>query len=377
MASIVLNSTRLRSILHNRKKDADDVQSNLNLNVNLSEAIARDTVVEFDDIEKLAYYINKPWSYFLIDEPEVFEKGQDNRTLSNRRVEINDRLADVYREAKYMLEVGREVFPDDKIQRPTNLNSSLSPKETAKRIREYLRVTQQQQVETQDEYTALHLWINAIQARGVYVRQKRLRDDTVRAFSITIEDYAMMVVNTGDNAMARIFSVIHEYCHVIFNSTGICDLSEYSDIERYINELTAHILLPVTLIEPAIKNYRFGSDIEGDEETIKMMSKAFKVSQQALLIRLHGTGMIDDTCYVELENRRQGRRSDAPSSPGGNYYTNAINSVGQKFASNVMDALGENKINRADASVLLGVGEHLVQKFSEQLSQRLNRNTAQ
>ncbi len=51
----------------------------------------------------------------------------------------------------------------------------------------------------------------------------------------------------------------------------------------------------------------------------------------------------------------------------GQFYPAAINKVGRRFARNVFDALADEAIDRADAGVLLGVGEHLVGRFRREL----------
>ncbi len=94
-------------------------------------------------------------------------------------------------------------------------------------------------------------------ATGVYVAQRRLRDDTIRAFSKVVGERAVIVVNTGDTAYARIFSALHEYCHLTLRTAGICDLDDHSAVERYCNAVAAGVLLPGELLDQVVTRLDF------------------------------------------------------------------------------------------------------------------------
>jgi Zn-dependent peptidase ImmA (M78 family) len=125
-------------------------------------------------------------------------------------------------------------------------------------------------------------------------------------------------------------------------------------------------LLPDSLVNEQLKGFKFVGDIEEDEETIKTLSNHFRVSQATLLIRLKSVGLLGDSYYAKLETRRRSRRRNTKGS-GGDYYASAINRVGRKFARDIFGALSDGKINRSDASAVLGVGEHIVGRFKDRL----------
>jgi Zn-dependent peptidase ImmA (M78 family) len=125
-------------------------------------------------------------------------------------------------------------------------------------------------------------------------------------------------------------------------------------------------LLPNSLVNNQLNGFNFVGNIDEDEETIKTLSNHFRVSQATLLIRLKSAGLLGDSYYNKLETRRRGRRRNS-SGPGGDYYASAINRVGRKFALDIFGALSDGKINRSDASAVLGVGEHIVGRFKDRL----------
>lgn len=357
-------------MLTNRNKDVDQVKSELSLKADLDTVIKQDTELDFSDIQAIAAYFKKPWSYLLIEEAEVFpKKDQDNRTYSNQQKPVSAEILDELQIANFMLDTAIEIFPQDKVIRPAiSLNTGSDISATASKIRKFLDVSLAAQIAVKDEYEALRLWAEAVQNKGVYISQRRLRDETIRAFSLTRNNHALMVVDTGDTPYARIFSILHEYCHVLLKNTGICDLDEHSKTERFCNEFSAEVLLPMDLINKELKGLSFTNNLEEDEETIKTLSNHFRVSQAVLLIRLNDIGLVSDSLYSKLETRRRSKTGGKKGS-GGDFYRTKINAVGKKYAQNVFSALSEGSINRSDASVLLGVGEHLVDRFKGELFQ--------
>jgi Zn-dependent peptidase ImmA (M78 family) len=368
MAKTVVSSARIMSMFANRRKDVVQAAQELNLSTDLAAITSGDTELDFADIQAIAAYFKKPWSYLLIDEAEVFpNKGQDNRTHLNQQVPVSSDLIDTLQAANFLLDAATELFPEDTVQKPgVSLTTSTAPSSVATNIRTFLGVKIDAQLTAKDEYEALRLWAEAIQARGVYVLQRRLKDDTIRAFSLTRNKHAIMVVDTGDTPYARIFSMLHEYCHILLKNAGICDLDEHSSTERYCNEFAAQVLLPDILLKQQLDGFKFTGNLDEDEEAIRNLSRLFRVSQAAVMIRLNGAGILKDDLYAKLETRRRSRNGRHAGS-GGDYYRTKINSVGKRYAQNVFGALSEGTINRADASVLLGVGEHLVDRFKTEL----------
>jgi Zn-dependent peptidase ImmA (M78 family) len=372
MAKTVVSAARIKSMLANRHKEVTDIKKRLRLSADLSQMVAQDTEVDFEDIQAIATYFKKPWSYLLIDEAEAFpNKDHDNRTHQNQQVPVSPELLETLQVTNYLLDTATELFPDDTVKRPGfTISKTTKPSDIADRIRGFLKVTIAKQLAAKDEYEALRTWAEAVQAQGIYVLQRRLKDDTVRAFSLTRNNHAIMVVDTGDTPYARIFSILHEYCHILLKNTGICDLDEHSSTESYCNQFAAEVLLPKSLIDKELKGFSFTGNLDEDEETVKTLSHHFRVSQAALMIRLNSddVGILPDNLYSQLETRRRSRNGGRRGS-GGDYYRTKINAVGKRYAQNVFGALSEGTINRSDASVLLGVGEHLVERFKTELFQ--------
>lgn len=369
MAEVTVSAARLKSLFSNRHKDVADVSEQISLKTNLLEATVQDTSIPFEDLEILAKYFKKPWSYLLIDKPEVIPKfGHDNRTVENRKHPVSEEILQELQAAETMLDTMIELFPANKISLPkVEIDEDGITDADANKVRDFLGITDKKQLSWRDEYEALRTWSEAIQETGIFVSQRGLIDENVRAFSLARKNQAVIVISTKDSPYARIFSLLHEYSHVLLRNTGVCDLNEeHSRTESRCNHFAATVLLPDSLIKEQLNGFRFTGDVEEDEETIRSLSRHFRVSQATLLVRLKTVGLLGDPYFARLETRRRSRRKGSKGS-GGDYYATAINKVGRRFATDIFAALSDGKINRSDASAVLGVGEHIVGRFKDRL----------
>lgn len=368
MARVTVSSARLRSMLANRHTTVAAAADVLSTRISLSILVSRDTAVDFEDLCSLAQYFKRPWPYLLLDTEERFPHlGQDHRTYANRHAPLSSDIQLELDAASMMLDAAVDLFPDESYSVPTQrLSLEMEPPIAAATLRSWLGVSEEAQIGTTDEYAALRLWVEALHRRCVYVSQRRLRGGTIRAFSAVRKDQAVIVVDTGDPPYARIFSLLHEYCHLALRSAGLCDLDQASAVERYCNNVTARILIPDRLLHDAFAESPFTGVGAQDDASLQRLSRRLRVSQAVLLIRLREASLITEDVFSQMEMRRRSRTTTSTSS-GGDYYATAINRVGRRFAQNVFGALSDGRVNEADTAVLLGIGEHLVSAYRDRL----------
>jgi len=369
MPKVRISAARFGSMLTNRNMTPADVADRGDTTINPDSLANADMDVDFDDVLTLAKLFKRPWSYLLIDEAERYpDAGSDNRTYANQKVALSPDLLAELQAAELMLEAAEELFPGSTYVVPAVTGTAMPVGRLATDTRAILGITVDAQLSAKDEFAALRLWVGAIHGRGVYVAQRRLKDPTIRAFSKVLGNQAVIVADTGDTPYARIFSALHEYCHVTLRSTGVCDLNDHSTTERYCNAVAAEVLLPGSLLDQVVTTNTFIGDEDADDEALKQLSRQLHVSQAAILIRLRDYGSISQEIYDAMEVRRTARRGGGKKKPGGTYYAPAINKVGRLYAHRVVDAVAEGAIDRQDASVLLGVGEHLVPTYMTELA---------
>jgi Zn-dependent peptidase ImmA (M78 family) len=366
MPKVRVSAVRFRSLLNNRRMTTADVADRVSTAVSVDDLAQADQEVEFEDLEVLAAIFKRPWTYLLLDVAEQFpDAGDDNRTFANQQAALSPDLMAELEAADLMLEAAADLFPGTGFEVPNVPGGDVSASGFAEIIRSFLGVSIEDQLGAADAYAALRRWVSAIHARGIYVSQRRLRDKTIRALSKVRGQQAIIVVDTGDNAYARIFSLLHEFCHVVLRNTGICDLDDHSMIERYCNAVAAEALMPAALLDQLIPAGTFVGAEQSADDALIHFSRTMHVSQAALLIRLRDYGRISSDLFDGMEERRAARRP--VKTRGGSFYAPAINKVGRLYAHRVVDAVSEDMIDRQDAGVLLGVGEHLVDNFTRAL----------
>ena len=366
MATVTVSAARIASMLRNRNLSPDALAERLRRPVDVRGLVVDDRELEFEDLEALGAAFGKQWPYLLIDEPEAPPRtGRDHRTVANQRRGITPELYAEIDAADRMLDEAIDLLPGVTVTIPTlRLGARVDPDTAGASVRAGLEVAIEDQLAAKDHFAALRLWVAALHRQGIFVSQRRLRDPTIRAFSLSRQDRAVVVVDTGDTPYARIFSLVHEYVHVAMRATGVCDLNEHSTTERYCNGVAAAALLPAQLIR-AEGAWSWGEDDDADDRNLQQLSRHFRVSQAATLIRLRDLGVLNQELYEELESRRQSRRLS--STPGGTYYPTEINKVGRLFAHGVFDAYDAGIVNRQDIAALLGVGEHNVARYRSEL----------
>lgn len=330
--------------------------------------------VEYEDLVALGKYVKRPWSYLLIDTAETLPgAGDDHRTVANQRAGLSAELAGELEAADFLLDGAIELFSEDRFTVPVLPPGDLPAGRVAEAIRSFLDVSITEQLNADDEYAALRLWIAAIHGRGAYVSQRRLADDTIRAFSKVRDEQAVIVIDTGDTPYARIFSALHEYCHLTLRDAGVCDLDDHSTVERYCNAVAAAALLPPALLAGRVSSSDFTADELTADEMLYHLSRQLHVSQATILIALRDRSVISQDTYDAMEMRRRARHG-SHRSPGGNYYRTEINKVGRLFARRVVDAMSDSVIDRQDASILLGIGEHNVDNYVIALAKATERD---
>ena len=79
--------------------------------------------------------------------------------------------------------------------------------------------------------------------------------EEARGFSLTDNKIPTVVLNLRDSINGRMFSLFHEYAHLLLDKSGICDMEEQDylqqedkTIERFCNHFAGAILVPKDIL---------------------------------------------------------------------------------------------------------------------------------
>ena len=136
--------------------------------------------------------------------------------------EMTTDVAKALHRAAALQAVAREILDETGMGRFQPLaGEEVQPAELARSQRAAFGIAVAQQQRWRDDGTALRAWRAAIKQEGVFVLQMPMPEAEVRAFSLS-NDPPLIVLNRSDYVRARVFSLMHEYCHVLLGAGGIC-----------------------------------------------------------------------------------------------------------------------------------------------------------
>lgn len=283
-----------------------------------------------------------------LDEKKPF--SPDTRLAIRRARRLQSLAAELAKglNRETVVEIGRTTLSDD-------------PEVVATSIRGKLGIEIQTQFGWKDEIEAFNQWKKALEKRGVFVFQISVPLAETRGFSLPEGEFPAIVLNLRDAINGKIFSLFHEYGHLLLNTGGICDMGEtdiLSDENRTIEEFCNHFAGALLVPKDALLNHelvrlkRYPS--EWSEEILKKLAETFKVSKEVVLRRL----LIFDRTAKDFYKRkheewrktkypRKGGRRDRPRE--------CIQKNGTPFVSLVLDSHREEKITYSDVADYLSI----------------------
>ncbi len=134
-----------------------------------------------------------------------------------------------------------------------------------------------------------------------------LKSDDVRGFSI-FSDVCVIVLNEGDNASVKLFSLFHEVFHLLKRSSGICSMEieqEGENIETKCNSFSAEFLVPLDDLKKECEKI-----MSFDERVISELSKKYGVSKQVIMLRLLKCGFIKKSLYDKFKKEKEKIRDE-------------------------------------------------------------------
>jgi len=243
---------------------------------------------------------------------------------------------------------------------PLTAEMTEKPEALSNRIREILDVTIRDQFSWVDKHKALRSWITAVENTGVLVFQFSGIDiREMRGYSISETPFPVIGLNGKDSPRGRIFTLLHEFTHIVLGNGGICNLLDkkrkYNPVEVYCNRVAGEILVPTdTLLQEQIV-INHTNDF-WDEWQLRELSKKFKVSQEVILRRLLISGKASEEFYSskrdELLKMFQQRSTKKKGGPP--QFRLILRDNGRYYTSLVLSSYHRDLITSRDLSNFLG-----------------------
>ena len=216
-------------------------------------------------------------------------------------------------------------------------------------------------------YDHLNTWVAALEEAGVLVMATaggQVPTSEMRGFSLYFDEVPVIVVNGADAARGRLFTLLHEYAHLLLHTEGLCDTltdtratSPDRRLEARCNALAAAILMPApnVLARPEVQSRRSGST-DWNYDVLAAAAAPFGTSAEALLRRLVTLGRVSPAFYRARRTEFLARyeEEEARARPkGGNWYRNTVRDLGKGYVRLVADAHRRRVIDSYTAATFL------------------------
>ena len=234
--------------------------------------------------------------------------------------------------------------------------------EVASNARQLLSVTLEKQTSWRDPKLAFRFWVDACEENGLLVFQSSdVMQEEMRGFAVPDKYAPTILINAKDTQAARIFTLLHEYVHILIAAPGISNLnlprkvrSQDERTEVFCNAVAAEILVP----RRDFKNKLVRIKALSVDDVIVRASQHYAVSRDVIARRLLDLKYISQDQYEarhmeyirDAEASRASKRGRPMPIP---WAKKVIRANGRHFAREVLSAYSDGEISARDVSSLL------------------------
>jgi Zn-dependent peptidase ImmA (M78 family) len=311
-------------------------------------------------IKRLARLCKRPVAALLLAEPPAEPPlPPDFRKLPEASKQLSPKTRFAIRTARWLATTAAELERELDRAAPFSgpkARRSIPPETLADECRRSLGISLDEQTRWQKSGEAFRQWRAAVEAQDVLIFQASMPVEEVRGFSLVEAEKGVIVLNQSDAVNARIFTLFHEYCHLLLAKPGIClpeegNATDSQKTETFCNRFAAALLIPRDDIATRLSA---GIPLE---TILATLAARYRVSRAVVLGRMRGLDAISEQNYRRAMARLEGK-APAPRRPGGGGRAAAARVLGERgrvFVSLVVEALERDLITANDASAYLGI----------------------
>jgi len=330
----------------------------------------------FKQLLTIAKVYKRPVSvFYLAEPPKNFKVLHDYRRLPDTIPALDEspRLNLEIRKAYYRRQVALDLvnlLEDDSIPALEQIvHLSQNPESISEELRQLLKISLEEQTRWKMPNDAFKGWRTALEHSGVLVFQAEKIDvEEMRGFAISERPLPVIVINKKDSYKGRMFSMLHEFVHILLGDSSISGSEQSSfglpakdqKIEMFCNAVAASILLPFSAFQEDTELMRHEKDNIWDDTVIMNVANRFHISRECVWRRLLTRKKITPEFYQkkrdELSDEFQNQKEKIkPSSGGPPYHIKVLSSIGMLYPELVLNSYYREKITASSLSEYLGV----------------------
>lgn len=347
-------------------------------------------VIPLTKVEQLSEMFKRPLAAFLLAQPPE----EPNLPKDFRRHPGSDRgysreLLLVIRKARRIQEIHRELTDNLQISSTVSLMKRTirdDPEVVARAERERSGILISGDSPRMTPVKAFDIWRGWLESQNISVLKTKIAGDGARGFSLTDGEPYVIVVNSADADRARLFTLFHEYAHILLGMPVICnqgedDLDEYAGAERWCNHFAGAFLAPPEEVErnPVVRQSLLTGNFLRAAGSIQ---QHFLISKDAGLMRLLTLKKITWAQYsqshdqlraqYEQKEAKQRERDQAGDDDEGGFGgisldRKCVAEKGTGYVALVMENVRKGHISSSDALDYLDVKLRHLEKFQESM----------
>lgn len=310
------------------------------------------------------YYKRSLAAFFLPRPPQMRPLPPDFRSLPNRQGVFSKDTWLALRRAHRLQDIAADLM--QALEQSASASSgeatlSNNPEEVAIQERDRLGIDIAQQTAWPNEGQALREWREALERANILTFQLQMPVEDARGFSLVDQEPTVVAVSSKDSMSARIFTLLHEYGHIMLRSSGICypreeAVSDHrSELENWCDHFAGAVLMPNTALVSNEDRIAFGRGASDKSRCLSRLAQKYKVSRLAMLTRLLTLGFISRDRY----NREVNALKKVARGAGGGFAPHpaelCIAKKGRRFTSLVLQAVDQDVVGYSEMADYLGI----------------------
>src|SRR6266581_3548981 len=334
-------------------------------------------------LDSMARVYKRPLAFFFLRQPpEGTELPSDFRlrTVDGAPAALSRHLIIAIRQVKSwqsmigtLREHDESVLPQGELP---NASIDDDTDDVGAAARGLLNITEAQQLVWTSHETALAAWRSAVESLGVLVFALTISRDIARGFSVAGNGGPPTIALARESEQARIFTLLHEFAHLMMRSGAICtefeDASPRGLVERFCNRVAASTLMPRSLVETWIAREFARVPRTWQSADLIRLASALHVSVPAIAIRLEELELAAPGLYDAWMQRpvppfvKERTGGGGPSSwPGVR-----LSERGEGFSRAIFRAWTNRLISTADAARAMSMPPKYVSFIENSLSRK-------
>jgi len=350
----------------------DEISSKLKLDTSTYRSFeSGDKPIRLTTLEALGEYFKRPVAvFFLPSAPKEPAPPTDFRFLPTALRRFDKKTILAMRRAQRLQNVARDLL--QRVGRPTEPRMGEArldndPEEVALEERKRFGIPLENQAQWRSAASAFEEWRAAIEDLNVLVFRFGMPVDNARGFSLSDATPFVIVVSSADAPAARIFTLMHEYAHLLLKTSGICipQLTgtrqvNITHVEQWCNRFSAALLVPRELFSAKIDWKAMAEPGPQLSQFLSDASSRLRVSRQVVLRRMFDLQLIAKKTY----NAEMQKLIASTKIPKGGGFTlpdrRCIFENGRLFTSIVLESRTRGIITTRDVSDYLSLpAKHL------------------